>query len=171
MPLLSSMRCVSESKTRRLDHWQLWKKIARSTLRLPGSARYAYVVAEAGLSDVTGTIAQHRLRLSSPLSCTPCATSLPRPSPVRCLTSPRRKPPVPHRRSQPAAGPLITERIAHKAIAQCADQGWASPVKRYEASPYASVVGCTGERERWIDRSLKGLDFAYHCFARRPHWG
>ena len=70
-----------------------------------------------------------------------------------------------------APWPLITERIAHKATAQCADQGWASPVKRYEAPPYASVVGRTGERERWIDRSLKGLDFAYHCFARRPPTG
>jgi hypothetical protein len=41
------MRCISEYKTKRLDH--LWKKIARSGLRLHGSARYAYVTSESGL--------------------------------------------------------------------------------------------------------------------------
>jgi hypothetical protein len=40
-----------------------------------------------------------------------------------------------------APWPLITERIVHKATAQCADQGWASPDKRYEAAPAAAC--CT----------------------------
>jgi hypothetical protein len=51
-----------------------------------------------------------------------------------------------------APWPFITERIAHEATAQCADQGWASPVKRYEAppmppllaAPASGSVGLTG---------------------------
>ena len=172
MPLLSSMRCMSESKTRRLD--QLWKKIARNTLRLPGSARYTYVVAEAGLGDVTGTITQHRLRLQLSLELHPLR-NLPAP-PIACQMLDIAKAEAACFRIGDynmllAPWPFITDRITCKAIAQCEDRGWVSPVKRYEVPPYASVVGRIGERDRWIDRSLKGLDFAYHCFARRPPSG
>ena len=68
-PLLTSMRFTSESKTVRLD--QLRKKIALDILRLQGTARRAYVTAEAGLGDVMGDIAQHRLRLAGSLDLHP----------------------------------------------------------------------------------------------------
>jgi hypothetical protein len=80
LPFLTSMRCASESKTVRLD--QLRKKIARETLRLQGSARHAYVTAEAGLGDVMGDIEQHRLRLLLSLRLHPLRT-LPAP-PIAC---------------------------------------------------------------------------------------
>ena len=183
MPLLSSMRCASEFKTRRLD--QLWKRIARSTLRLPGSARYAYVVAEAGLGDVTGTVTQHRLRLQLSLELHPLK-DLAAP-PIACQVLDIAKAEAACFRLGDhslllAPWPYITDRIAKKSVEQCATEGWLRPEKRCEAPPYASVVGRVGARGRWIDRTLKGLDFACHSFALRPpsgakaqtaalHWG
>ena len=80
MPVLTSMRCASEFKTKRLD--QLRKQIARSTLRLQGSARHAYVTAEAGLGDVMGDVTQHRIRLELSLVHHPLR-DLPEP-PIAC---------------------------------------------------------------------------------------
>ena len=172
MPLLSSMRCASEFKTKRLD--QLWKKIARSTLRLGGSARYAYVVAEAGLGDVTGMITQHRLRLQLSLELHPLR-DLAAP-PIACQMLDIAKAEAACFRLGDdslllAPWPFITDRIAQKAAEQCAAEGWLSPVKRCEAAPFASVVGRVSERGRWIDKMLKGLDFACHSFALRPPSG
>ena len=80
IPLLTSMRCASESKTTRLD--KLRKTIARRTLRIHGSPRYAYVTAEAGLGDVMGDVTQHRLRLANSLDLHPLR-DLPAP-PIAC---------------------------------------------------------------------------------------
>jgi len=149
MPLLSSMRCASEFKTRRLD--QLWKRIARSTLRLPGSARYAYVVAEAGLGDVTGTVTQHRLRLQLSLELHPLK-DLAAP-PIACQVLDIAKAEAACFRLGDhslllAPWPYITDRIAKKSVEQCATEGWLRPEKRCEAPPYASVVGRVGARGR-----------------------
>jgi len=82
MPLLTSMRCESESKTKRLD--QLRKKIARSILRLSGSSRHAYIVSEACLGDVLGDVTLHRARLLHALSNHPLR-DMPAPHlPVEC---------------------------------------------------------------------------------------
>ena len=78
LPLVASMRCASEFKTVRLD--QLRKRIARLILRLDSSARHAYVVAEAGLGDVTGDVTQHRVPWESPSDCTRFVACLRRPS-------------------------------------------------------------------------------------------
>ena len=125
MPLLSSMRCMSESRTRRLD--QLWKKIAR----LPGSERYSYVVAEAGLGDVTGTFTQHRLRLQLSLELHPLR-NLPAP-PIACQMLDIAKAEAACFRIGDynmllAPWPFITDRVACKATDQCEDKGWVSPV-------------------------------------------
>jgi hypothetical protein len=64
----------------RLD--QLRKRIARTILRLDSSARHAYVVAEAGLGDVTGDVTQHRVRLGESLRLHPFRR-LPAP-PIAC---------------------------------------------------------------------------------------
>ena len=167
MPLLSSMRCVSESKTKRLD--QLWKKIARSALRLPGSARYAYVVAEAGLGDVTGMITQHRLRLQLSLELHPLRDLAAPPIACQMLEIAKAEAACFSGHSLLLAPwPLITNRIAGKAVEKCTTEGWNRPDKRCEAPPYASLVGRVSERERWIGKSLSGLDYACHNFAQRP---
>jgi hypothetical protein len=141
MPLLSSMRCMSEYKTKRLD--QLWKKIAHSTLRLPGSSRYSYVVAEAGLGDVTGTITQHRLHLQLSLELHPLRDlAVP---PIACQVLDIAKAEASCFRLGDdslllAPWPFITDRIAAKSVRKCTAEGWSSPEKRCEAPPYTSVV-------------------------------
>ena len=174
MPLLTSMRCVSESKTTRLG--QLWKRIARSVLRLHGSARYAYVVAEAGLGDVIGCITQHRLRLQLSLELHPLR-DLPTP-PIACRVLDIVKAEAEHFRPTASGTSLllapwtfITTRIAGPAESQCAAAGWQRPIKRSEVAPYASVVGRLSERERWIHTMQRGLDWSCVSFVLRPPSG
>ena len=169
MPLLSSMRCVSESKTKRLD--QLWKKIARSTLRLPGSARFSYVVAESGLGDVTGMIMQHRLRLQLSLELHPLRNLAAPPIACQVLDIAKAEAACYRVRDHSlllAPWPFITDRVAGRAVSRCSAEGLLPPERRYEVPPYTSVVARFGERQRWVARSLKGLDFACHAFAWRP---
>jgi hypothetical protein len=169
MPLLTSMRCVSESKTKRLD--QLWKRIARSVLRLPDNARYAYVTGEAGLGDVLGCVTQHRLRLQLSLENHPLR-DLPAP-PIACQVLEIVKAEAAEFRLGDhhlllAPWPFVTQRIAGKTVTVCDDEAWQRPTQRREVAPYASLVGRVSERERWIDRMQQRIDWACDSFVLRP---
>ena len=172
LPLLTSMRCASESKTTRLD--QLRKRIARVTLRLYGSARHAYVTAEAGLGDVMGDITQHRLRLSHSLSLHPLH-ALPAP-PVACRVQDimAKEAELFNRPGQRkhslllAPWDVITDRIVLDAVTLCDDEDWQRPTLRREVTPYASAVARVGERGRWIKRMQRGMDWMCDSFALRP---
>ena len=169
MPLLTSMRCMSESKTRRLD--QLWRKVLRSILRLHGSPRAAYVTAEAGIGDVLGCITQHRLRLQLSLEHHPLRGQ-PSP-PVACqMLDFVNTEAMTFKQKQHslllAPWPLITERITGPTVQQCDAAGWRRPLLYREVAPYAAVVGRTSERSRWIDKLMQGIDWAAHSFAVRP---
>ena len=169
MPLLTSMRCASESKTKRLD--QLWKKIARSVLRLHGSARYAYVVAEASLGDVIGCITQHRVRFQLSLEHHPLS-GLAAP-PIACQILEIIKAEAACFRLADhslllAPWTFVTDRIAARAVAACDAEGWPAPTKRCEVPPFASVVARLGERERWIAKLRQRLDWTCDSFALRP---
>ena len=183
MPLLTSMRCASESKTKRLD--QLWKKIARSVLRLHGSARYAYVVAEASLGDVIGCITQHRVRFQLSLEHHPLANLAAPPIACQVLEIVKAEAAcfrlVDHSLLL-APWTFVTDRIAACAVASCNDAGWPAPTQRCEVPPYASIVARLGERERWIAKMMQRIDWACDSFALRPpsnvkghtaalHWG
>ena len=120
MPLLTSMRCTSESKTKRLD--QLRKQIARSTLRLQGSARHAYVTAEAGLGDVMGDVTQHRIRLELSLTHHPLR-DLAEP-PIACRVFDIVRAEATHFRMKEhslllAPWPFVTQRIAGDTLKTC----------------------------------------------------
>ena len=174
MPLLTSMRCASESKTKRLD--QLRKKIARNTLRLQGSARHAYVTAEAGLGDVMGDITQHRVRLELSLTHHPLR-DLPEP-PIACRVFDIVRAEASHFRLREhslllAPWPFVTQRIVGGTLKTCDEAGtaWKPPSKRREVGPYASVVARLGERERWITKMQQGLHWMCDSFALRPPAG
>ena len=133
------MRCASESKTARLD--QLRKNIARATLRLFGSARHAYVTAEAGLGDVLGDITQHRLRLLQALNLHPLRT-LPAP-PIACRVQDIMakeaqvfNKPGQHKHSLLLAPwDVITDRIVKNDVGRCDDEGWLCPELSREVAP------------------------------------
>jgi hypothetical protein len=96
-----------------------------------GSANLCAAAQVAGPGIVTGTITQHRLRLQLSLELLP-PRNLPAP-PIVCqmLDIAKVEAACIHIGDHGlllAAWPLITERIAHKATAQCAD-------KRYELPP------------------------------------
>ena len=174
MPLLTSMRCASEFKTKRLD--QLRKQIARSTLRLQGSARHAYVTAEAGLGDVMGDVTQHRIRLELSLVHHPLR-DLPEP-PIACRVFDIVQAEAKHFRVGQhslllAPWPFVTQRIAGSTLHACnaAGPAWQPPTKRREVGPYASVVARLGERARWIAKMQQGLHWMFDSFALRPPAG
>ena len=177
MPLLTSMRCASETKTSRLD--KLCKKIALSTLRLQGSARRAYVTAEAGLGDVMGLVTQHRLRLALSLVHHPFR-DLHEP-PIACRVHDIICAEAPYfnsRRHSLLLAPwtCITERVVMAPLSRVRDDpgnggpglGWQEPVVRREVAPFASVVARLGERSRWIEQMRHGLDWMSDSFALRP---
>ena len=169
LPLLTSMRCMSESKTMRLD--QLRKRIALATLRLHGSARHAYVTAEAGLGDVMGDITQHRFRLGLSLELHPLR-NLASP-PIACqvyeisLAEGRH---FNQRKHSLLLAPwaLITSRTVGDAFDECSSLRWPRPKVRHEGPPCASVVARVGERSRWIARMQQGIDWMCDSFALRP---
>ena len=166
MPLLTSMRVESESKTKRLD--QLRKKIARSILRLSSSSRHAYVVSEACMGDVTGEITMHRVRLLHSLRQHPLRDQN---APIACRVLDIMEKEADYWQYRPhvkhnlllAPWPVITKRVS----ASAGPRG-GSPLKWWEISPYASVAARVGERERWIDLMNKDIDWACHSFAMRP---
>ena len=142
LPLLTSMRCASESKTSRLD--QLRKEIARATLRLKGTPRHAYVTAEAGLGDVLGDITQHRVRLSHALSLHPLRTLAAPPIACRVQEIMAKEAeyfnkPGQHKHSLLLAPwSVITDRIVTDAVQLCASEGWSEPELHREVAPYSS---------------------------------
>ena len=175
LPLLSSMRCVSESKTARLD--KLWKKITRTTLRLPGPTRSAYVTAEAGAGDVMGAITQHRLRLSLSLNQHPLR-DLPAP-PIACVVNKISIAEAAFFRSGSGPGqhslllapwPLVTKRVL-TLNPSIVGVGWPLPTRRREIAPYASAIARRGEHDRWTARMKQGLDWMCDSFALRPPQG
>jgi hypothetical protein len=174
LPLLTSMRCASETKTARLD--KLWTKIARSTLRI-GSARSAYVTAEAGVGDVMGGVVQHRLRLALSLGCHPLRT-LAAP-PIACLV---RK--IVYAESEVfrsgrgpgqhslllAPWPFVTARIL-RSMTGLGGVAWPVPELHREVAPFASAVARRGEHERWTARMKQDIDWMCDSFALRPPQG
>ena len=171
MPLLTSMRCPSESKTKRLD--QLRKEVARSILRLDGSSRHAYVVSEACIGDVTGEIVMHRLRLLYALRNHPLRDMADPPIAHRMLAIIERESTLWHLRSRKthmllAPWTTVTARIVDKTVGVCDNAGWQHPQRWWENSPYASVVARVGERERWTRHMNQGIDWACHSFTVRP---
>ena len=175
LPLLTSMRCASESKTSRLD--QLRKEIARATLRLKGTPRHAYVTAEAGLGDVLGDITQHRVRLSHALSLHPLRTLAAPPIACRVQEIMAKEAeyfnkPGQHKHSLLLAPwSVITDRIVTDAVQLCASEGWSEPELHREVAPYASLVARVGERKRWITRMQEDIDWMCDSFACRPPHG
>jgi hypothetical protein len=176
MPLLTSMRCSSEFKTKRLD--QLRKQIARSTLRLQGSTRHGYVTAEAGLGDVMGDVTQHRIRLWLSLAHHPLR-DLPEP-PIACRVFDIVEAEAKHFRVGPkqpslllAPWPFVTQRIAGSILQACnvAGPAWQPPTERREVGPYASVVARLGEQVRWIAKMQQGIHWMCDSFALRPPAG
>jgi hypothetical protein len=171
MPLMTSMRSPSESKTRRLD--QLRKKIAQSILQLSGNPRHAYITSEACMGDVTGEITMHRLRLLHALRNHPLRGQASPPIACRVLDIMEREAEYWHRGVVKhnillAPWPLITKRITESAVKKSNSAGWQPPHRWWEISPHASVVARLGERERWIDHMNEGLDWMSHSFALRP---
>ena len=173
MPLLTSMRCASESKITRLN--QLRKRVARSILRLSGSVRHAYVMSEACLGDVTGEITMHRLRLLHALRNHPLRHEAQPPIACRVLDFMQAEATYWNLRCKKfskllAPWTVITEDITSKSVSQFSgdDNRLAPPEKWWENSPYASVVARLGERGRWIDQMKKGIDWACHSFDIRP---
>jgi hypothetical protein len=171
MPLLTSMRCPSESKTKRLD--QLRKEVARSILRLDGSSRHAYVVSEACIGDVTGEIAMHRLRLLYALRNHPLRDTADPPIACRMLDIAERESSSWSKHSRKismllAPWTTVTSRIVDKTVGVCDQSGWQHPHQWWENSPYASVVARVGERERWTRHMNQGIDWACHSFTVRP---
>ena len=169
MPLMTSMRCSTESKTKRLD--QLRKKIARSILRLSSSTRHAYIVSEACLGDVVGEITTHRLRLQYALRNHPLREQNEPPIACRVLEIMERE--AAHwkplaQTSLLAPWPVITQRITGESVRKCDESQWKHPEHWWEISPNASAVARVGERERWIQLMGKELDWACHSFAVRP---
>ena len=174
MPLLTSMRSASESKTVRLD--QLRKKIARSTLRLQSSARHAYVTAEAGLGDVMGDVTQHRIRLEQSLVLHPLR-DLPEP-PIACrvfdiVAAEAAQFRIGQHSLLLAPWHFVTGRVVNDSLKTCREAGaaWGPPKKRREVAPYASVVARVGERARWIAKMKHGLHWMFDSFALRPPAG
>ena len=144
LPLLTSMRCASESKTTRLD--KLRKKVARDTLRLQGSARFAYVMAEAGVGDVMGDITQHRLRLSHSLALHPLR-SLAAP-PIACRVQDIMAKEAEHfnqRKHSLLLAPwdVITDRVVLKTVQKCEAAEWSPPALRSRGCPLR-VCRCAG---------------------------
>jgi hypothetical protein len=171
MPLLTSMRCPSESKTKRLD--QLRKEIARSILRLNGSSRHAYVVSESCIGDVTGEIVMHRLRLLYALRNHPLRDMADPPIAHRMLAIVENESNLWQLRQHKANLLLapwttVTSRISKKTVDVCNRASWQRPERWWENSPYASVVARVGERERWMNHMNQGIDWACHSFAVRP---
>jgi hypothetical protein len=167
--LLTSMRCASESKTKRLD--QLWKRVTRSVLRLHGSARHAYVTSEAGMGDVLGCITQHRVRLQLSLELHPLRDIAAPPIACQVLDVIKAESASYRQRDHSlllAPWIWITQRITGLSVESCNNAGWQLPLQRCEVSPYASLVGRLSERGRWIDRMLQRLDWAFDSFAMRP---
>ena len=169
--LLTSMRCTSESKTQRLD--KLRKKIAKDTLRLQRSSRYAYVISEAGLGDVMGDITQHRTRLLLTLMHHPLR-DLQTP-PIACRVMEIMRVEAAHfntKRHSLLLAPwnYVTKRIIAKPDEQCYKLGslWQHSDWRPELAPYSSVVARLSERERWISRMTRGIDWMADSFACRP---
>ena len=169
MPLLTSMRCASESKTKRLD--QLWKRITRSVLRLHGSARHAYVTSEAGMGDVTGCITQHRMRLKLSLEHHPLRGLAAPPIACQVLTIAKAEAASYRLRDHSlliAPWPFVTDRITAQPVSHCDGAGWQPPLRRSEVAPYASLVGRVSERGRWIGRMQQRLDWTCDSFVLRP---
>ena len=169
LPLLTSMRCVSEYKTVRLD--QLRKKIALAVLRLQGPARHAYVTAEAGLGDVMGDITQHRLRLAGSLDLHPLKGLAAPPFACRVYYISYAEAMVFKQRQHSlllAPWALLTFKVAGGAEDIYMDANWPSPRKRCEVAPWAAVVARVGERERWIARMQRGIEWMCDSFALRP---
>jgi hypothetical protein len=169
LPLLTSMRCASEYKTVRLD--QLRKRIALAVLRLQGSARHAYVTAEAGLGDVMGDITQHRLRLAGSLDLHPLKGLAAPPIACRVYDISYAEAEVFKQRQHSlllAPWASLTFKVAGGAQDTCEEAEWLAPKKRREVAPYASVVARVGERERWIARMQRGIDWMCDSFALRP---
>ena len=175
LPLLTSMRCASESKTARLD--KLWKKIARHTLRLPGPTRSAYVTAEAGAGDVMGAITQHRLRLSLSLNRHPLR-DLQAP-PMACVVNKICIAEAAYFSSGSGPGqhslllapwPFVTKRVLtlNRAVVGVA---WQQPRLRREIAPYAYAIARRGEHDRWTARLKQGIDWMCDSFALRPPQG
>ena len=171
MPLLTSMRCPSESKTKRLD--QLRKEIARSILRLGGSSRHAYVVSEACIGDVTGKIVMHRLRLLYALRNHPLRDMPDPPIACRMLDIMETESSSRSHHSRKcnlllAPWTTVTARIVEKTVGVCDQAGWQHPHQWWENSPFASAAARVGERERWIRHMNQGIDWACHSFTVRP---
>jgi hypothetical protein len=169
MPLLTSMRCASESKTVRLD--QLRKKIARDTLRLQGSARHAYVTAEAGLGDVMGDITQHRIRLSLSLWTHPLR-NLPSP-PIACRILEIMHAETDHFSAKKhnmllAPWTYVTRRITNVATEMFYELKFRPPNKRRKVAPFAAMAARFTERNRWITRMKHDIDWMSDSFALRP---
>ncbi len=104
-------------------------------LRLHGSARYAYAVAEASLGDVIGCITQHRVRFQLSLEHHPLA-NLAAP-PIACQVLEIVKAEAACFRLVDHTGSLllapwtfVTDRIAARAVASCNDAGWPAPTQR-----------------------------------------
>ena len=169
IPLLTSMRCASESKTVRLD--QLRKKIARSILRLDASARHAYVVAEAGLGDVTGDVTQHRLRLGFSLTSHPFRTLQQQPIACRVYDISCAETRGFNKRECSlllAPWATVTDRIGLPFLDIFENAGGDYPSQRWHAAPCASVIARLGVQQRWAGKLNQGIDWACQSFAVRP---
>ena len=169
LPLLTSMRCASESKTVRLD--QLRKKIALDILRLQGSARRAYVTAEAGLGDVMGDITQHRARLAGSLDLHPLKGLAAPPIACRVYDISYAEALVFNQRQHSlllAPWAFINFKVVGGPEDTYRKADWPFPEMRCEVAPYASVVARVGERERWLTRMRQGMDWMCDSFALRP---
>ena len=66
---------------------------------------------------------------------------------------------------------VITARIVMDKVFRCDAEGWSQPDLRREVAPYAHVVARVGERERWISRMQRGIDWMCDSFALRPPHG
>lgn len=169
VPLLTSMRCASESKTSRLD--QLRKRFARYILRLDASARHAYVVAEAGLGDVTGDITQHRIRFCESLLKHPFRGLQEPPIACRvydisCAET------MGFKRGQHslllAPWAAVTDRMVLPTLKEFERAGGDYPLRRWDVAPYASAVARIGVQQRWISKLNQGIQWACQSFSMRP---
>ena len=61
-----------------------------------------------------------------------------------------------------------TFKVAGGAQDTCEEAEWLVQKKRREVAPFASVVARVGERERWIARMQRGIDWMCDSFALRP---
>ena len=176
-PLLTSMRCATERKLKRLDNMR--KRVAKEVVRLHHTSRREYVMAEAGLGDVLGDVTMHRVRLQEslrrhplwdpqqPLESQPIACRM---LDIMTAISPSiksRGPNMTH--SLLCPWPLVTKRIVDADVSKHREQGWPQPQNRWEIAPYASAVARIGERERWLNKLRQtNCDTTVDSFAVRP---